>query len=47
VESKHCDGEYFGYTKNYTPVKIRSNAEVGSIKEVKITDYADDFCIGI
>ena len=47
VESKQCDGEYFGYTKNYTPVKIRSNAEVGSIKEVKIIDYADDFCIGI
>ena len=38
VESKQCDGEYFGYTKNYTPVKIRSNAEVGSIKEVKIID---------
>ena len=46
VESKQCDGEYFGYTKNYTPVKIRSNADVGSIIEVKIIDYADDFCIG-
>lgn len=41
-------GEYStGYTKNYTPVQITSSQDYkGKIKNVKITGYKDDFCIG-
>jgi hypothetical protein len=35
---------YFGYTPNYTPVKL-SNGIVGEIKKIKITKVEDDFCI--
>ena len=45
VEEKQKNNEYFGYTSNYTPVKI-SNGNVGEIKQVKIKAVQDDFCIG-
>lgn len=36
-----------GYTENYTPVQITSAEDYkGKIKNVKITGYKDDFCIG-
>ncbi len=47
VESKQHDSEYSGYTPNYTPVKILNDVQIGKIVDVKITDVADDFCIGI
>ena len=45
VEEKQKNNEYFGYTSNYTPVKI-SNGNVGEIKQVNIKAVQDDFCIG-
>ena len=45
VEEKQKDNEYFGYTANYTPVKI-SDGNVGEIKNVKIKAVQNDFCIG-
>ncbi len=45
VEEKQKDNVYFGYTANYTPVKI-SCGNVGEIKKVKIVSVQDDFCIG-
>ena len=46
IEGKQKDGEMFGYTPNYTPVKVMGNARIGSIIDVLITDYDSDFCIG-
>ncbi len=41
------DGKAFGYTKNYCPVLLeQGEAEQGSIKTVKITGTADDYCLG-
>ena len=45
VEEKQKDNEYFGYTANYTPVKV-ADGIVGEIKEVKIKSVQDDYCIG-
>ena len=45
VEEKQKDDNYFGYTANYTPVKI-SCGNVGEIKKVKIISVQGDFCIG-
>lgn len=45
VEEKQKDNVYFGYTANYTPVKI-TDGVVGEIKEVIIKSVQDDFCIG-
>lgn len=45
VEGKQRDGEYFGYTPNYTPVKIQGEAEIGKIIEVEIIDIDEDCCI--
>ena len=45
VEEKQKDNVYFGYTANYTPVKLKVSV-VGEIKQVKITSVEDDFCIG-
>ena len=44
VEEKQKDNVYFGYTANYTPVKI-SDGVVGEIKEVTIKSVQEDFCI--
>ena len=36
-----------GYTKNYTYVKVDTPADLcGEIRDVRITDTADDYCIG-
>ena len=36
-----------GYTKNYTYVKVDTSADLcGEIRDVRITDTADDYCIG-
>ncbi len=41
------DGKYYeGYTKNYTPIHIYTECMTNQIYKVKITDAADDFCIG-
>ncbi len=45
IEGKQKDGVYFGYTPNYTPVKVQ-NGIVGEIQKVKITDVQEDYCIG-
>ena len=50
IETKKDDGYYKGYTKNYVPVKIKSqNIEKGlksSIIYVKILRLQNDYCIG-
>lgn len=46
IEGKQKDGEMFGYTPNYTPVKVMGNARIGSIIDVLITDYDSEFCVG-
>ena len=45
VEEKQKDNVYFGYTANYTPVKLNDGV-VGEIRQVKIISVQDDFCIG-
>ena len=41
------DGYNCGYTKNYTPVKVKSDDNLsGEIRSVSITETHDDFCIG-
>ncbi len=41
------DGFNCGYTKNYTPVKVKSENDLsGEIRSVLITETHDDFCIG-
>ncbi|MBQ8766062.1 MAG: MiaB/RimO family radical SAM methylthiotransferase [Clostridia bacterium] len=45
VEEKQKDGAYFGYTANYTPVKLNFG-QVGKIQDVKIITVEDDFCVG-
>lgn len=41
------DGFNCGYTKNYTPVKVKSEEVLsGEIRSVLITETHDDFCIG-
>jgi threonylcarbamoyladenosine tRNA methylthiotransferase MtaB len=44
VEEKQKDDVFFGYTANYTPVKMNDGV-VGEIKEVKIDSVQDAFCI--
>lgn len=45
IEGKQKDSVYFGYTANYTPVKVE-NGVIGEIKEVKIKSVQDDYCLG-
>jgi threonylcarbamoyladenosine tRNA methylthiotransferase MtaB len=41
------DGFNCGYTKNYTPVKVKSDTNLsGEIRNVLITETYNDFCIG-
>lgn len=45
-ENEVENGVYQGYTKNYLPVRIKSNKNlVGQLLTVKIKDYCDEFCI--
>ncbi len=47
-EIKNKQGFYEGYTKNYTPVYVKSDAEIiGKIIPVKIIDAKSDYCIGV
>lgn len=46
VEERQKDGTFFGYTSNYTPVKLQSG-NVGKIQQVKILSVEDDCCTGI
>lgn len=46
VEGKQKDDYLFGYTENYTPVKFKGTAEIGSIVNVKITNSDTEFCFG-
>jgi threonylcarbamoyladenosine tRNA methylthiotransferase MtaB len=45
IEEKQKNDVYFGYTPNYTPVKV-SHGAVGEIQKIEIVDTEDDFCIG-
>ncbi|MEG0570547.1 MAG: tRNA (N(6)-L-threonylcarbamoyladenosine(37)-C(2))-methylthiotransferase MtaB [Oscillospiraceae bacterium] len=47
VETKLSTDEYIGYSKNYTPVVIKSQTDIcGKIVEVKITASTLEHCIG-
>ncbi|MBQ6708054.1 MAG: hypothetical protein IJM97_03800 [Clostridia bacterium] len=35
-----------GYTENYTPVKVYTDVECGSMLKVKITESDNDYCYG-
>ena len=45
-ETRHSDGFVEGYTKNYTPVKVKKEIPCGVISAVKITAVDGDFCVG-
>lgn len=45
-ETRHSDGYIEGYTKNYTPVKVKGELPCGEILKVKITAVDGDFCVG-
>ncbi len=45
-EERLRDGTVQGYTANYTPVRINCPDLPHGITDVKITDCADDWCIG-
>ncbi len=45
-ETRHSDGFVEGYTKNYTPVKVKEEIPCGVISAVKITAVDGDFCVG-
>lgn len=46
-ENEILSGVFQGYTKNYFPVRKKSEKDnlLGKILNVKITDYCDEFCI--
>lgn len=45
-ETKNKSGYYVGYTKNYTPVYMKSDSDIiGKILNVKITEAKNDYCI--
>ena len=45
-EIKNRSGYYEGYTKNYTPVYVKSDDDIiGKILNVKIIDAKDDYCL--
>lgn len=44
-ETKHKDNIWEGYTRNYTPVKMKSNGDIsGKILEVKLVSVGKDWC---
>ena len=45
-ETRHSDGFAEGYTKNYTPVKVKGELPCGEISRIKITAVDGDFCVG-
>lgn len=46
LETRHDDGFTEGYTKNYTPVKIKGSHPCGKLVTAKITSVDGDFCVG-
>lgn len=47
-EIKNRSGYYEGYTKNYTPVYVKSKLDlIGKILPVKLIEAHDDYCIGV
>lgn len=46
IEGKQRGGEYFGYTPNYTPVRVHGKTEIGKIAGVQIVGAGEDWCIG-
>ncbi|MBP9989418.1 MAG: tRNA (N(6)-L-threonylcarbamoyladenosine(37)-C(2))-methylthiotransferase MtaB [Ruminococcus sp.] len=45
-ETRKSDGYIEGYTKNYTPVKVKAELTCGEIRNVEIIGVDGDFCIG-
>lgn len=45
-ETRRADGYTEGYTKNYTPVKVKGELPCSQIMKVEIIDVDGDFCIG-
>lgn len=45
-ETRHSDGCVEGYTKNYTPVKVKGELPCGEILKIRIIDVDGDFCVG-
>ena len=46
-ETKASENIYEGYTRNYTPVKVKAEKDIrGMTKNVKILGVEDDYCIG-
>lgn len=44
----HSDGFVYGYTKNYTPVKIKHSDDLhGQLKKAKIVATHSDCCVGV
>lgn len=42
----YSNGFVYGYTKNYTPIKLKSDIDLhGELKEVKIIDFDENHCI--
>lgn len=47
-EIKNRQGYFEGYSKNYTPVYVKSDKDIsGKLFDVKITKACDDCCIGV
>ncbi len=47
-EIKNRSGFYEGYTKNYTPVYVKSDIDlIGKIISVKLIEAEKDYCIGV
>ncbi|MBE6819144.1 MAG: tRNA (N(6)-L-threonylcarbamoyladenosine(37)-C(2))-methylthiotransferase MtaB [Ruminococcaceae bacterium] len=41
-------GYFYGHTKNYIPIKVKTSRKLsGEIYPVSISDYDDEYCIGI
>lgn len=46
-ETHRADGFAEGYTKNYTPVRVKSDVSCTGILKVRITGTDGDFCVGV
>lgn len=46
LETRHDDSFTEGYTKNYTPVKIKGSHPCGKIVSARVTAVDGDFCVG-
>ena len=47
LETRHDDSFTEGYTKNYTPVKVKGSHPCGKLVTAKITAVDGDFCIAV